>query len=61
MTAACTVGPHAQGDSQLMDSTMKTYVTNDRYVVRYFADTNKRHISTIPMTAYLSKKHQHYQ
>lgn len=51
----------AQGDGQLLDSTMKTYVINARYVVRYFAATNKRHINTIPMATYLSRRYQHYQ
>ena len=45
---------------QLMDSTMKTYI-NFRYVVQYFTAKNKRHISTIPMAAYLSNRQQHYQ
>lgn len=44
-----------------MDSTMKTYITNFRYVVQYVAAKNKRHISNIPMATYLSHRQQHYQ
>lgn len=44
-----------------MDSTMKTYVVDFQYVVKYYAYAKKRPMSSVPMAAYLTAWSRQYQ